>query len=181
MPWACAFCSTALPDPESRLTIMRTLTPLVIMPSAIVWNVCLSPWAFWMSYSTPAALKASSRYFASAVSHRAEDLVSGRMTPTFAAEAGASLLLDVSLSLGVSLLPHPASRSPEAITAADAMIMLRRIVLPLVTSPRCARLHPALTGARTMLRATTYDDGSADHKVSSAIGGQTVILSLFRN
>src|SRR6478735_6912961 len=135
---------------------MRTLTPLVIIWSAIVWNWVLSPWAFWMSASTPAASNASFRYLASAVSHRAEDLVSGRITPTFGAAPSLLPPLAVSLPLGVSLLLQPASSKPEAVTAAIARTMLRRIVLPLVTTPRCARLHPALSGARTMLRATTY-------------------------
>src|SRR5215207_8914497 len=80
-PCALALSSTALPVPESRLVIISTLAPLVIIWSAIVWNWVLSPWAFWMSDSTPAALKAASRSGLSAVSQRAEDLVSGRMTP----------------------------------------------------------------------------------------------------
>src|SRR5215211_1526466 len=81
-PCDLALSSTALPVPESRLVIISTLAPLVIIWSAIVWNWVLSPWAFWMSYWTPAALNASSRSGLSAVSQRAEDLVSGRMTPT---------------------------------------------------------------------------------------------------
>src|SRR5690349_22566548 len=80
-PADAALDSTALPVTLSRLTITRTLTPLVIIWSAMVWNWFLSPCAFWMSYCTPAALNAASRYGRSAVSHRAEDLLSGRMTP----------------------------------------------------------------------------------------------------
>src|SRR4029450_1624070 len=80
-PCDLALSRTALPVPESRLTIISTLAPPVIIWSAIVWNWVLSPWAFWMSYWTPAALKACSRSGLSAVSQRAEDLVSGRMTP----------------------------------------------------------------------------------------------------
>jgi hypothetical protein len=38
------------------------------MPSAMVANFALSPFAFWMSYSTPAAVKACSRNGRSAVS-----------------------------------------------------------------------------------------------------------------
>jgi hypothetical protein len=49
MPWAFALSSTAFPEPESRLTIISTFTPLVIIWSAIVWNWVLSPCAFWMS------------------------------------------------------------------------------------------------------------------------------------
>ena len=83
-PCDLALSSTALPVPESRLTIISTLAPPVIIWSAMVWNWVLSPWAFWMSYSTPAALKAASRSGLSLFSQRAEDLVSGRMTPTLA-------------------------------------------------------------------------------------------------
>ena len=61
---------------------------LLIMPSAMVWNLALSPAAFWMSASTPAAVKASVRNLRSAVSHRADDAASGRMTPTLAFAAG---------------------------------------------------------------------------------------------
>ena len=43
MPAVFAFWSTAEPVPESRLTIMRTVTPLVIIWSAMVWNAALSP------------------------------------------------------------------------------------------------------------------------------------------
>src|SRR5512143_4053016 len=64
-------------------TIMRTFTPFWIMPSAIVWNWFLSPCAFWMSYFTLAALNACSRNGRSAVSQRTEDLLSGRITPTY--------------------------------------------------------------------------------------------------
>ena len=48
-PWALALSSTALPVPLSRLTIIRTVAPLVIIWSAMVWNWVLSPCAFWMS------------------------------------------------------------------------------------------------------------------------------------
>src|SRR5690349_9364529 len=173
MPWAWAFCSTALPEPESRLTIMRTLTPLVIIWSAIVWNWATSPWAFWMSYSTPAASKASFRYLASAVSHRADDLVSGRITPTLGVVPPPSPLSVLS-PLGVSLLLHPASSNPEAMTAAVATIMLRRIVLPLSTTPRCARLHPALFGRSDYVAGDNIWPGTVSHKVKSAFRGQTV-------
>src|SRR5690606_22343263 len=84
-----ALSSTALPVPLSRLVIISTVAPLVIIWSAIVWNWFLSPWAFWMSNSTPAAWNASVRYLRSAVSHRAEDLLSGRMTPILPGFAGA--------------------------------------------------------------------------------------------
>ncbi|WRL61996.1 hypothetical protein U6N30_18125 [Blastococcus brunescens] len=65
--------------------IARTVTPPVIICSAMVAIRWASPWAFWMSYSTPASSKASSSSGRSAVSQRAEDAVSGRMTPTLPA------------------------------------------------------------------------------------------------
>src|ERR1051326_6425786 len=80
-PWALALASTALPLPESRSTITRTVTPSLSIWSAMVWNWFLSPWAFWMSYFKPLALNASAREGRSWASHRTEDLLSGRITP----------------------------------------------------------------------------------------------------
>src|SRR5437016_4244429 len=108
MPAVLALSSTALPVPLSRLTIIRTLTPFVIIWSAMVWNDVLSPCAFWMSYWRPAALNASLRYLRSFVSQRAEDLLSGRMTPIFAVFAAPVVLPE----LGVELEPH-AARPPD--------------------------------------------------------------------
>src|SRR6478752_7212721 len=81
-PCALAFFSMAAPDSLSRLTMARTVAPLAIMPSAMVAIAALSPLAFWMSYATPAFLNAASRLGRSWVSQRADDLVSGRITPT---------------------------------------------------------------------------------------------------
>src|SRR3954447_11649540 len=78
---------------ESRLTIRRTLTPSLSIWSAIVANFALSPLAFWMSDCTPAALNAWARNGRSAFSQRAEDCVSGRITPTLALAAGVALEL----------------------------------------------------------------------------------------
>src|SRR5258705_12213469 len=80
-PCCLALSMTALPVRESRFTISSTVAPPVIIWSAMVWNAVLSPCAFWMSYWTFAALKASVRYLRSAVSQRADDLLSGRITP----------------------------------------------------------------------------------------------------
>jgi len=52
----------ALPVSLSRLTISRTLTPPLTNWSHRVANLALSPFAFWMSASTPAAANASVRY-----------------------------------------------------------------------------------------------------------------------
>src|SRR3954465_9777892 len=82
-PCCLALAITAAADGESRLTINSTLAPLLSIWSAIVENLALSPLAFWMSESTPAALNASPSNGRSAFSQRAEDCVSGRITPTF--------------------------------------------------------------------------------------------------
>src|SRR3954452_2110346 len=81
-PCCLALLMTAAADGESRLTISSTFAPLLSIWSAIVANFALSPLAFWMSESTPAAWNASLRYLRSAVSQRADDAASGRITPT---------------------------------------------------------------------------------------------------
>jgi hypothetical protein len=81
-----------------------------------------------MSYWTPAALKAASRSGLSAVSQRAEDLVSGRMTPT----------LGVLPPLAAPLSPPPLSSPPpqaarmsvSAATAATRLTNLLRMTRP---------------------------------------------------
>src|SRR3954471_70391 len=80
-PWDLALFSTALPLPESRSTMTRTVTPSLSICSPMVWNWFLSPWAFWMSYFRPLALNAASREGRSWLSQRTEDLLSGRITP----------------------------------------------------------------------------------------------------
>src|SRR3954453_21745278 len=111
MPWSCAFLMTVAADGESRFTISRTLAPLLIIWSAIVANFALSPFAFWMSDSTPAAVKASLRYLRSAVSQRADDAASGRITPTLAFVSAGLLVPPLALPLvdGESSIPHAAA------------------------------------------------------------------------
>src|SRR5215203_1181177 len=125
-PCDLALSSTALPVPESRLTIISTFAPLVIIWSAIVWNWVLSPWAFWMSYCTPAALKACSSSGLSAVSQRAEDLVSGRMTPTL----GVLPPPPEDVPPLSSLPPQAASMSVSAAMAAIRLRNLLRMTRP---------------------------------------------------
>src|SRR5215211_2684010 len=78
-----------------------------------------------MSYLTPAFSNAADRNLRSAVSQRAEDLLSGRMTPTFAVLAGA-LLEPLS-----DLLP-PQAAIPPAATMATARA---RMPLRMSTDP----------------------------------------------
>ena len=125
-PCAAAFSATAEPVPESRLTITSTETPAASMPSAMVWNLALSPLAFWMSYSTPAPLKASSRKGRSAVSQRAEDAVSGRITPTLPAGAAAEDEESEDEAAGVSDDPQPVRVMATAESpATTAKVLLR--------------------------------------------------------
>src|SRR4051795_10295352 len=83
-PCGLAFAMTAAADGESRLTISSTFAPPLSIPSAIVANFALSPWAFWMSESTPAASNAAFSSGRSLFSQRFDDAVSGRITPTLA-------------------------------------------------------------------------------------------------
>src|SRR3954468_549127 len=97
MPAAWAFFRHAVPDSESRLTISRTFTPELIIPSQMVPNFDLSLFAFWMSAVMPALLNAASSSGRSPDSQRGDVVASGRMTPTlptFAAELEPPLGVD---------------------------------------------------------------------------------------
>src|SRR3984885_4314388 len=94
---AFASVSTWMDVAGSIDVMMRTFTPSWIMPCAMLWNLALSPRAFWMSALMPAAANALLRAGRSAVSQRVDDWVSGRITPTepptaAALDAGAALL-----------------------------------------------------------------------------------------
>src|SRR5450631_1913111 len=120
MPAAFALASTAAPLALSRLTISRTLTFSLIIWSAIDWNFVTSPFAFWMSESTPAASKAALSSGRSLVSQRAEEAESGRMTPTFGLAVGLAdvepvLLLDAA-GVAVELLPQAARANTDTDT-----------------------------------------------------------------
>src|SRR3954470_7556287 len=118
-PCWCALVITVAADGLSRLTISSALTPSLSIWSAIVANFALSPLAFWMSDCTPAALNAAARNGRSAFSQRAEDWVSGRITPTFSLAAGVAVPAAPPL-LDEESLPHaatPSIRAPAAPTA----------------------------------------------------------------
>src|ERR1700712_4634729 len=125
--------SIAAPEALSRLTIARTVTPPVIICWAMVCIFCASFCAFWMSYLTPAALKAASSFGRSWLSHRGEEVVSGRMTPTLPGALPPPLLL---LPLPLPLLSFELQAAREMLRtrgAARAIIRERRramIVLP---------------------------------------------------
>src|SRR5919198_6269449 len=81
-PWDFALAAIAAPEPESRFTSSSTFAPLVIACSACCCCVDLSPSAFWIVASTPAASNACLRNGRSTVSQRTDDLESGRSTAT---------------------------------------------------------------------------------------------------
>src|SRR6476661_2568526 len=136
MPAALALAATAAPESLLIAAMTRTLTPLEIMPSASVENFCSSPSAFWMSASRPSAFMASVSSGLSKPSHRAEVLVSGRITPTLIPlAAGAALEAPPPLLGAAAFCPQAASTivrpSPAAQTAVlrVAVVLVRIVVL----------------------------------------------------
>src|SRR5690349_4809659 len=103
MPAADAFFRQAEPESESRLTIMRTLTPSLIIESQMVPNLVVSPPAFWMSDPMPASSNAFLRLGRSLPSQRGEVVASGRITPTL------PVVLLLPLEGLLLLLPHAAA------------------------------------------------------------------------
>src|SRR5438309_10920282 len=101
----------------------RTVTPLVSICWAMVAIFCASPPAFWMSYWTPAFLKAASSCGRSCDSHRGDETVSGRITPILpeAALLPPELLLPEPLLL--LLLPPQAATARS--TAAETAVVVR--------------------------------------------------------
>src|SRR3954464_15482327 len=114
-PWDFAFAAIAAPDPESRLTSRSTFAPLVMACSACCCCVDLSPSAFWIVASTPAALNAWPRNGRSTVSQRTDDFESGSSTATLPGfepplEPPESELLEL-----LSSPPHPATASAQPV------------------------------------------------------------------
>nr|WP_284287311.1 hypothetical protein [Angustibacter aerolatus] len=107
-----------MPLSLSRFTIARTVTPWVSIWSAIVCMRDASPSAFWMTASMPASLKAFSGG-RSADSHRADDFVSGRITPTLPLAAVEPPPLPLPPLL-LSLPPQAVSASVTPTTPASA-------------------------------------------------------------
>ncbi len=126
-PRAAAWASIAAPEPESRFVSSRILAPLVMACSA--WDCCVvaSPWAFWMSNGTPAALNAADSSGRSAVSQRTELSVSGSRTATFWAGLPDELELELVLVLEESSPPQAAMPAVAAQSApARAMVLADR-------------------------------------------------------
>src|SRR4051794_16580393 len=142
MPAPLAFLMTAAPESESRLTMSSALTPELIMPSAMLWNLLTSPPAFWMSDWTPAASNACLSSGRSAPSQRAEEAESGRITPTFplAADVDGEAPPPAAAELEELSEPPQAVRPsrPAALTATSPtkrMRMLRSFLRPTVRDP----------------------------------------------
>src|SRR3954451_14337279 len=132
IPAAVAFFRQAAPDSGSRLTIMRTLTPSLIIESQMVPNLAVSPPAFWMTDPTPAASKAFLRLGRSLPSQRGEVVESGRITPTL--PVALLVLPPEDLSL-LSLLPQAAvARRTIAATAAREATLVRLVLIMRPTS-----------------------------------------------
>src|SRR5262249_6401552 len=133
-PCCLALLITAAALGESRLTISRALTPSLSIWSAIVPNLVLSPLAFWMSASTPAALNDCASSGRSAPSQRAEEAVSGRITPTLAFLVVVGVdVQDDALPVDESSLPHaatPAASAPAINTTVASRVPLLVIVSP---------------------------------------------------
>ncbi len=113
MPAAAAFFRQAPPESESRLTIIRTWTPSLIMLSQIVPNLALSPPAFWMSDSMPASSKAFFRLGRSLASQRGDVVASGRITPDLLGAPHRSRRRRPP-SLPLSELPHARAERPAS-------------------------------------------------------------------
>src|SRR3954453_5654529 len=157
MPAALALVRQAVPLSASRSTMIRTLTGLATIASQILPKVGTSPWAFWMSDAMPASGNAFASDGRSLFSQRAEDLVSGRITPTeplappdVAADADPPVALVLAPAL--ALLPPPellllqAARATAATARAVAPIRERlRIVRP---DPFGFRAWVNVSGAR---------------------------------
>src|SRR4051812_8241386 len=83
-PFLAASCSILAPDAASRSTIIRTLTLADSICRAMVCILLADPPAFWMLQSRLYFLQSAFSAVGSAVTQRGDDVVSGRMMPTFA-------------------------------------------------------------------------------------------------
>src|SRR4051812_36302564 len=90
-----------------------------------------------MSESTPAAWNASPRYLRSAVSQRADDAASGRITPTLALAAG--VLVPPPPDGEESSLPHAATERASVAATATEVIFKRISALPAGPRPAAGR------------------------------------------
>src|SRR6478735_4642061 len=149
-PASAAFDRHALPDSESRLTIMMTVTPSLIMLSQISPNFATSPPALSMIDSTPASSNAAFRLGRSLASHRGEVVSSGRITPTLPS-AFASPPASPSLPPSESL-PH-AARAPNASTPTATRDAKRAPLFLTISSTSMVRIN---RDRRHVIAVTAY-------------------------
>src|SRR3954462_7937227 len=153
MPAWVAFFRQAEPESGSRLTIIRTLTPSLIIESQIVPNFAVSPPAFWMSEPMPASLNALVRLGRWLFSQGGEVVASGRITPTLPPLVEPLLDPPVALLL-LSLLPHAESASVAAAARAARPIHFAvaidapvpSSVAPSVLTSACDHAHAECCG-----------------------------------
>ena len=138
-PASAALLRHALPDSESRLTIIRTVTPSLIMLSQISPNFATSPPAFWMVDSTPASSKAVCRLGRSLASQRGEVVSSGRITPTL--PSAAAELPSLASPLLLSSSPPQAARAPNAMTPTATRAAKRAPLFLTISQTSMARDH----------------------------------------
>src|SRR3954454_1511512 len=155
-PAFAACCSMEAPEAASRSTIMRTLTFSAVICWAMVFIFAAEPSAFWMSQSSLYWVQAALRALGSAVTHRGEEVVSGRMMPTFwflpsispeppAAEeagelAGGGVLpppapLELSPPLLLELQAERASRAAPSAAMVTVVLRMRRSRLSPLMGP----------------------------------------------
>src|SRR4051794_30213824 len=130
MPAALAADSTLMPVLGSAGSISRTFTPCEIIDWAIATNFALSPCAFCTSALMPASLNALVSNGASYCVYRADEVVSGRITPT------CSLSLDVPDELDDEALSEEPPQALSAVRLASANSA------PPVVRTRCLTVAP---------------------------------------
>src|SRR5689334_1038757 len=101
--------------------------PLSSMAFAMPLNASASPWAFWISDGTLAALNAAFRYFGSSVLHRVELSVSGSTTPMPP--------LPSPEEVAVEWMPDPLSLVPLSSEPLSHAVSVTDVSRPAATSP----------------------------------------------
>ncbi len=121
----------------------RTFTPEVSMPSAMVAILALSPSAFWMSHSMPAASQAAVMSGRSKASQRADDFESGRMKPTLppaAASAAAATVVSAAaaVSTGASVSTGAAVSTGASVSTGATVVSAESLSLPQPAATRAS-------------------------------------------
>ncbi|SRR5579883_664717 len=162
-PLACASLVTAAPVVESIEASTRTCTwSVLIIVSAMVFSALVSPLAFWMVQSRFCLLHSAWIAGASALAHRAEVAVSGRMTPTLGfAPALPEEPEEGELELEQAATPNAKAAAPTvAVRTALRIIALWSFLSagPVAVRPDGAAIRNVVTG--NVLRAAGVVKGS---------------------